>query len=182
MSAANFLPDVDFGIHQPMVSAVGETAAVRYHLHTGKSGRRWLVGDQANAADQVWVDGGIGSQGCGGAKVKFRLVDGSEVEFIGPWKTGAAPLFEDAGIDISSRSKVQGVIALDRESRPYPQPYKFSRVLHFDAAPVIRDSRWLEDRAKEHAEALGVRVFYSQVSQGGGIASSVEPKTKLVKS
>lgn len=175
MNASEFLPDVEFGISQPMVSAMAETEAVRYHLHVGKSRRRWLVGDQPNAADQVWVDGGRGSQGCGGATLKFHLVDGSEVEFIGPWKTGAGALFEDTGVDVRSKCLVRAVIALDREITPYPKPYRFSRVLHFDTQPVVRDYWWTGNEAKRLADVHQSRVWFSQVTPGGGVHSYADP-------
>ena len=80
---------VRFNIYQSMISGQGDAQSHVYRLLHGKSGRRWLVAVQPNEADNIYVEGRAGSDGFGGATLKFELENGETVALTGPWKTGA---------------------------------------------------------------------------------------------
>ena len=58
--------EVRFNIHQGMTCGSEEAEKRCYKLLRGTSGRRWLVALQPNEADNVYVEGEVGSDGFGG--------------------------------------------------------------------------------------------------------------------
>lgn len=182
MRASATLPGpILFGVHQGIISAQGDAAERKYRLLTGKSGKRWVVAEQDNAADNVYVDGGIGSKGFGGATLHFELVDGSIVSFIGPWKTTSDNLFSDTGHDVRATCRVQGIISLEMEYGKWPGPNEYREVLHFDETPQLREYGWLGQLAQSLADEIGRVVFYAQRSHGGGISGSCKPSVTTAK-
>ena len=166
---------IEFSVYGPMISAQGDAEGRKYRLLTGKGGRRWVVADQEAAAENIYADGGKGSQGMGGRTMTFPLVEGGEVEFIGPWKASASGLFEETGFDVRDTYFCRGVIALEREAGKWPGPDAYRDILHFDEAPVLRAFGWLEGRAKEIANELGRPVYVGEITKGGGHAGQVTP-------
>ena len=170
-----------FSIHGPMFSASSDaTERDRvYKLLTGKSGKRWVVAVQPNAEENIYVDGGPGSRGMAGRTLSFKLEDGSTVDFIGPWKTEGASLFEDTGFDVRGQTYVRGIVALKRKNaEKYYQPDEYSEILHYDAEPVLRDPADYRKLAQEHADRLGVNVFFAEVTKGCGCAGCQQPKER----
>jgi hypothetical protein len=167
---------IEFGIHQPMTSASGEAAKHKYHLVIGKTGRRWLYADIPNAADHVYVDGGKGSQGMAGRTLRFDLVDGCTVDFIGPWKTGPDGLYKETGVDIRDKHLTRGIVALERECQSWPKPYIFRRIAHYDEVPVLGEFDRIDKIAQAVAERTGQKAWFCMVSGGGGVGSWADPK------
>ena len=168
---------VKFSIYGPMVSASGEAAKNKYHLHLGKSGKRWVVADLKEAAEHIYVDGEKGSQGMAGRTLTFELVDGSKVDFIGPWKTTADNLFSDTGIDFRGNYLTKGIVALKRERcKNMYEGDLYSEILHLDVEPVMGVFDRVEKIAQGFADDLKCKVFVGVISAGGGFGGTKEPR------
>lgn len=174
LNARALLP-VEFSIHQPMISGVGDLEGRKYHLFIGKNGRRWVVADQEAAAENIYADGGPGSRGMAGRTVAFDLVDGRTVEFTGPWKAGAEGLFKETGHDVRDRYFTQGVVAYGRVNGKWPGPDTYTEVLHYDQQAVLGTYDRVRDIAKLAANESGRPVFYAMISKGGGGAAREMP-------
>lgn len=165
-----------FTIHGPMISASDDAAARKYRLHVGSTGRRWLVADQEAAAENIYADGGRGSQGMGGRTLTFDLVDGGSVDFIGPWKSNPDDLFKETGVDVRNTHFTMGVCAFDIEhGKPWPAPDTYIDVQHFDEKPVLGAYSRVQRIAQDIADRTGRIVHYAFVSKGGGSAFRATP-------
>jgi len=166
-----------FTIHQPMYSGQADAQNHRYHLHIGKSGRRWLVADQDNAGDNVYVEGAKGSDGFGGATLGFPLVDGSTLKLTGPWKCNSQDLFVDTGVDVRDRHYTRGIIARHRiNGLSWYAPDFYVSVLHLDETPVVGRFDRIPEACQSLANEIGGRLFYGVISKGGASAGSRDPK------
>jgi len=58
-----------------VVSASAEAESKRYKMLRDTQGRIWLVAEQGNPADNIYVSGGENSQGFGGRLITFQLND-----------------------------------------------------------------------------------------------------------
>ena len=146
----------------------------KYRMFVGKSGRRWMVGAQPAEADNIYVEGGRGSKGFGGATLKFELEDGEIIALTGPWKTGADGLLKDTGYDATDKYTSRGIIALEREY-DWKQGDLYKGVLYVDERPVIGTFDRVKELAQKFANDLGKNVYYAVVTYGGGSSSRVEP-------
>ena len=165
---------VEFSINGPMVSASGDAEDRKYRLLFETGGRRWLVADQPEAADNIYADGGPGSQGMAGRTLRFALIDGTTVDFTGPWKTGADALFKATGFDVRNRYLTRGIIALNRQTQGWNKADIFTNVLHYDDAPALGSFDRIKEMAKDFAAKLKCKVWYSVTSKAGGCASWVD--------
>ncbi len=174
------VPDdgIAFSIYQPMICASGDAEGRVYKLLQGKSGKRWVVAVQENAADNVYQDGGPGSDGMAGRTLTFQLEDGSSVDFIGPWKTTAGALFADTGHDVRGTTLVQGILAFSMErAKKWEAPDIYRDVIHYDETAVVVAYGSHKDIAQAKANETGREVFFAYVSKGGGAAGAAKPKT-----
>lgn len=151
----------------PMVSGQGEAQSRKYFKHIGKDGRIWLVADQENAAANVYVEGGPGSDGFGGATLTFPLVDGTEIKLKGPWHVNSNGLFDATGVDVRDKHYTFVVVSRRRESGERYETI-MADVLYKDTEPTLGTF----DRGKEIARgllsslSLNSVVLYS-ASEGG---------------
>ncbi len=106
---------------RPQICASAVAESVKYFVHKGKDGKRWLVGDVPNAAEYVYQEGGPNSQGFGGREIVFPLVEGGELRLKGPWSLGANELFEATGVDVRGTTPAWYAICMDRTYRPNPK-------------------------------------------------------------
>lgn len=167
-----------FNIGGPMKSGVHEASIRKYKLFMGKSGKRWVVADQPNAADNIYVDGGVGSQGFAGRTMSFTLVDNTVVDFIGPWKTMAEGLYEDTGYDVRNTYTIQGIISLDRKIGSFGNE-EYSNILHYDESPQLGSFERIGLLAQKLANEHGKNVWYAYRSEGGGMSSWCKPEVKI---
>jgi hypothetical protein len=181
---------IGFRINGPMISAQGdavEDASGKerlYCVHMGtepktKRKRRWLVADQPNAADNVYVEGGHGSQGFGGATLTFKLMDGTYLSLKGPWKGNAEQMYLETGVDVRNTYTTFGIIALRRETGKGFDDDSFYDILHLDAVPKLGIYDRIEDLATTMCMDLKTKVWYSMRSLGGGHASWKDPEGVL---
>lgn len=167
-----------FTIHGPMISSSSDATEEgrRYKLMTGQKGQRWVVALQDCAAENIYADGGPGSQGMAGRTLTFDLEDGTTVDFIGPWKASAANLFADTGYDVRGQLYSQGIVALKRENaKKYYAPDKYFDVIHYDPEPVLKNPVDHRKMAQEYANTHGVNVFFAYKTKGGGSAGCQTP-------
>jgi hypothetical protein len=165
-----------------MFSASGEASRRIYKLLRGKSGKRWVVSTSPEAAEDVWVDGGKGSQGSAGRTLTFRLDNGETVDFVGPWKTGAGSLFEDTGYDVRGQEYSRSIVALSRENaKTFYGPSIYRDVLHYDLELILGNPVDPKALAQQYADEHGVMVYYAQTTKGGSIASRAEPNKQAAR-
>lgn len=173
-------PSMDI-LPQPMISASDEAGRVKYHMYKGKSGKRWLVGDVPDAENYVFMEGGPGSRGFGGRTLTFELVDGSTVEWTGPWKESARVLREDTGVDVRGTAPEYFVIALHRQYGRGSQVTRMIGVLYVDVVPMSLVDRvnsglpYPPQLAEEFADKLGHSVLLHCDFKGGGYTKPVNP-------
>lgn len=159
---------------QPMTCGSAEAESRHYHLHVGKSGKRWLVADQEDAAANVYVEGGPNSDGFGGRTLTFPLVDGSEVKLKGPWHTNSEALYADTGIDVRNQHYTFVVVSRDRK---YGRNFETIcvDVLYCDEAPLLGSFHRGDLLAREWARQLGQPVYIYSQSAGGSHSGQVKP-------
>lgn len=158
---------------QPMISGQGEAQSRQYHMHVGKSGRRWLVAVQEAAAENIYVEGGPNSDGFGGATLTFPIEEGEPVVLKGPWHANADSLFQDTGIDVRDRHRTFVVVAKDRH-------YENGRtiltgILHKDPEPQLGSFHRGDLIAREIARKLDCPVILYSQSSGGSSCGPVKP-------
>ena len=170
------MDSIEFSIHGPMTCVQSEATKRKYHMFVGKSGRRWLVADQDNAADDIYVEGGKNSQGFGGAVLTFTLVDGSCLRLKGPWKTGAGGLFTDTGHDVRTKYLTQGIVAFEKVYGKIYGPDTYSSIVHFDESPVLGEFGRTDKLAQQTATLTGRKVWFAMRSKGGGCAHFKRPE------
>lgn len=164
-----------FSIHQPMVSGRGDAEAKTYKLLHGKSGLRWLIAVLSNEGDYIYVEGGPGSDGFGGATLHFQLENGECISLKGPWKTGPAGLYEDTGYDCRDKCLSFGIVALEKQYGHWLKGDLYTQVLFKDVEWTIGNSKRIERIADEFTKQLGRKVFYAFVSPGGGCSGVTDP-------
>lgn len=170
-----------FSIYGPMISASCDAAARKYRLHVGSTGRRWVVADQEAAAENIYADGGPGSQGMAGRTLTFDLIDGGSVDFIGPWKSNPDDLFKETGVDVRNTHFTKGVCAFDiKLGRPWPSPDIYIDVQHFDDVPILGAYNRVEKIAQEIADRTRRVVHYAFISKGGGSSFRAKPQERAL--
>lgn len=144
-----------------------------YTMYQETSGKRWLVANQENAADNIYVEGGRNSEGFGGRLIKFTLTDLTEVELQGPWHTCAEALFAATGVYVNHLHKTYGAIALERGGG-WPDTI-LNKVLFMDSQPVIGHFNRIERIAQEFANKYKKTVYYFSESASGSCCGPVDP-------
>lgn len=160
-----------------MICGSAEAESKRYNLYKGRSGRRWLVADQLNAADNIYVEGGPGSEGFGGRELSFLLVNGSTLRLRGPWHTNDDALYRDTGVDVRNRHLTIGAIGLRRvgsKELKFWDPISVADVIYQDEDWTLGEFDRIKKYAKEISKNSLKELFYAVVSQGGGSAGPVK--------
>jgi hypothetical protein len=162
---------------QPTISGQGEAQSRKYHLHEGKSGRRWLVADQEAAAENVYVEGGPNSDGFAGATLTFPLANGGELRLKGPWHGNAQALYEDTGVDVRNTHRTFVVISRDLEHQG--NKTVMVDVLYQDEVPTLGSFHRGDTIARDMARKLGESVVRFSQSSGGSCTGLVRPDDKF---
>lgn len=157
-----------------MISASGDAAQYTYKLLYGASGKRWVVATHGAAAENIYKEGGRGSQGMAGRTLRFNLEDGTTVDFTGPWKTGAGGLHADTGYDVRGMLRCRGIVALSAKRRVQLQSTYWD-ILYYDEEPVLSDPDYIKEIAQAYADTLGVPVWRAYMTQAGGMSGQVKP-------
>ena len=157
-----------------MICASQEAETRRYNKYIGKSGRIWLVADQKNKADNVYVEGGKNSEGFAGRTINFKLVDGGEISLKGPWHSNTGSLYSDTGVDLRNEFLTYVVVALRHK---YEGWYKVIMidVLYKDESPQIGCYDRGRKIAKKIANELKMTVCCHIKTKGGSSTGPVEP-------
>lgn len=144
-----------------MICGSSEAQERRYKLYVGQ-GLRWLVADQENAADNIYVEGGPGSQGFAGRELTFKLVDGGEIRLKGRWHTNSHSLFQATGIDVRDKYFTFGAIGRDAKGS-----MGVSDVLYMDEDWTLGEYDRIEKKANLMAVEYGKLCFSYQSNIGG---------------
>lgn len=169
-----------FNSNQRMICGQSNAMSRKYHLYKGKSGNRWLVADQPNAGDNVYVEGSPNSDGFGGAILTFDLVLGGKLELKGPWHSNSDALFADTGIDVRNKFLTFGIVAQKRENGPKGMLFNwyYDDIIHRDEEPTIGHYDRIERIANAWTKEHGKTCFYQFLTQGGGSAGSTRLEKK----
>ena len=154
-----------------MFSGIAEAASHKYYMYRDKSNRIWLVGDEPNAAEHIYVDGGKGSNGFGGRTMTFELVDGSTVDLIGPWHTNSGALLQAVGIDLRDKYFTWGCIGTDRHFSNGNSG--ISNLIYIDKEPVLGLYDRIDTLAKQLSEERQECLFYYRQTLGGSTLGPV---------
>jgi hypothetical protein len=157
-----------------MKSAFAEAAKNTYHMVKGKHGQRWLYSSAENSADNIYVEGGEGSQGFGGSTLEFKLVSGEIVSLKGPWHSNPESLFCETGLDLRDKHATFGVIGQGRNYEYGLHSPIITGVLYKDQDWIIGSFKRVEYLAKEIAKELEMDVMYYSQSMGGSSCSLVK--------
>jgi hypothetical protein len=197
-----YIPGPDDYIVGRMPTLCGQSEAQdrKYFKHIGKSGKIWLVADQPNSADSIYVEGGPNSKGFGGSTLEFQLVSSESIKCAtpsdihrakngfhsdtfkyaetiklkGPWHSNDSALFADTGIDI--RDKHYTLVVIGEEVK-YGKHYEtiVHKVLYKEEEPVLGFFHRGDILGREWAQKFGQRVFTYRQSRGGSTLGFVEP-------
>jgi len=144
-----------------MLCGSAEAESRRYHLYNGV----WLVADQENAADNIYLAGN--GRGFGGRKITFTLVSGDKITFQGPWLSNANHLFLETGIDVRDKYKTLGAIAKDLDGDALED------IVYQDKQPMIGSFNRIPDAAQLLANQLKIKLYYHVESSIGSRTSWV---------
>jgi hypothetical protein len=164
---------------RPMTCGSAEAESRKYHKHVGKSGKIWLIADQPNSADHIYVEGGPNSDGFGGRELTFPLVDGTEIKLRGPWHSNGQAFVDDTGLS-EILDKYYTIVIIGKEVK-YGKHYEtiVKDVLYKNTNWVLGPFHRGDILGREYAQMLGHKVFVVDITQGGGSHRYVEPDTKF---
>ena len=162
-----------------MICSSAEAESRKYFLYKSKKGRKWLVADQPNAGDNVYVEGGPNSEGFAGRTLTFPLVNGEEVSLQGPWHTTSNGLFAATGVDVRDKCLTFGVISHERKCNSAYETEMID-VIYQDEKPIIGTFDRVREIAQKIANKLGKAVFCYSESKGGSSCGQVKPEGKNV--
>lgn len=150
-----------------MICASSEAESKRLVLVRGKSGRCWLY--DPDGAD-CYVEGGPDSGGFGGRVITFTLLDGTQVQWKGPWHSNTNALFLDTGVDLRNKHLTWGCVGLGRKGNT------ITDVIWFDDRPTMGAFDRVESKARELAAERNCPVFVYMQSQGGSLTAMIGAK------
>ena len=150
-----------------MFSGQAEAVARLYNKYVGKSGNTWLVAQQEQAAEEVYVTNNpanSGGEGFGGATLSMPLVEGGVFLLRGGWHTNADSLFKDTGVDVRNTHRTFVVLSKERDSTNDGSWRTVMRgIVYKDSEPVLGSFDRYKELIKQHPEAK----FYYSKSKGG---------------
>lgn len=158
-----------------MVCGRSEAEQRKYNLRIGKSGKRWLIADQINEADNIYVEGNKNSDGFGGRTLDFTLVSGEIISLKGPWHSNSDSLYLDTEYDCRDKHYTCGVVALNRES-DWRKGDKYIDILYKDEGYTLGEFNRIKKIAQKIANKINKGVYYYSQSMGGSISSFIEPE------
>ena len=154
-----------------MHSGQDEAMSRRYYKYTGKSGRIWLVANQLNAADNIYVSGNANSDGFGGATLNFSIVDDTILSLRGPWHSNSSAFLNDVGIDITDKHLTWGCIGTGRkykDNRPI-----ITNLIWFDELPIVGKFDRVTNLAQILSDEYKQTLYYFVKSTGGSSCGPV---------
>ena len=152
--------------YQPMICA--SVSGKKFVRHQGTKWL-WLVADQPNSGDDIYVWDNLNTSGFGGRHIDFTLTNDTVITLKGPWHSNSISFFDDTGIDIRDKHLTFGVI-----SRKFANDEMID-VLHQDEDWTIGPFNRIPTLAKEMANNLREKLYYFKLSQSGSSRGPVEP-------
>lgn len=178
-----------------MKCAQSEAEQKKYRQYKGKSGNTWLVAEQPNSADDIYVTNdhkNSGGEGFGGSTLSMPLINGksktSHFMLHGGWKSNSDSFFEDTGIDIRGKHRTFGAVGTGLEWKncncvvnPIFQHEFITGIKHIDMKAKIGKFNRIELIAQNFANRLKKPVVYYSQSEGGSVRGWANPKTRSNK-
>lgn len=156
-----------------MFSGQADASARSYHLVRGKSGKIWLYAEQEDAASNIYIEGGPGSNGFGGSTLTFRLVEGGEIQLKGPWHSNSDALYRDTKVDLRHRHYTFGVVSLER-LESWPKTI-LRGILYKDESLVLGTFDRMEQVGQGIADSRNETVYVYRESKGGSSCGPRKP-------
>lgn len=161
----------------PMKCGSYEAEKRTYKLILDKNNRKWLVANEENEADNIYVEGGKNSDGFAGRTLTFSLITGEKIKLQGPWHTNSNSLYEHTGYDCRNKSFTFGLVAKKREmTEDYKN--KFIDIFYIDNDWTLGLYDRIEIIAQQIANELNDTVYYYRESQGGSSSGPINPNTE----
>lgn len=141
-----------------------------YKKYEGKQGNIWLVANQEEAADNIYVHKpkDTKSQGFAGRTLEFKLEDGTIYKAQGPWHSNADSLYEDTGVDVRDTHSTFVVLGMERTFVDWQSGIK--DIVYQDEKPTL--GRY--DRYKEIMKKYPEAKYYFMKSRGGASCGPTE--------
>jgi len=167
-----------------MFSGQGEAVERKYRKYIGKSGNTWLVADQENAAENVYVtnnpqnttSSSQGFEGFGVATLSMPLVDGTTFLLHGGWHSNADALFADTGVDVRNQTYTFVVLSKERVTMDDGSYRTIMRdVVYKDEKPTLGSYYRYREIVKRYPEA---NYVYSS-SRGGSSCGLISKEDRL---
>lgn len=170
-----------------MISGQGEAVTRKYHLHIGKSGHTWLVADQDNAGDNIYVtahkDPNKRGEGFGGSTLELELVDGGTFKLHGGWHSNPHSLLDDTGIDHTQHYRTFVVLANEKDvydpsgKGRYSGQYRYTQIVYIDPEGGMIGAH---DRYKELEKQFPEAKFFYMESTGGSASGPTASYRKVI--
>lgn len=175
-----------------VVSAHGEAQKRKYHPYVDDGGKLWLVADQPNMADNIYVEGEPGrpsDMGFGGSMLTFPLVTyptdmlssdarigpALEVKLKGPWHTNSESFFGATGVDIRDTCWTRVVVSKGKLYDFKEHKTNYLDVQHYEEVMVLGTFKRGDRIAQKIAEGTGKGVFLYIESSGGSSSKPISP-------
>lgn len=169
------LDEYELQENHAMICGSAEAESRKYMKYRSKSnGRIYLVADQPNAGDNIYVEGEKGSDGFAGRELTFTLVDGSTIKLKGPWHTNSNDLLKATGIDCTWKHLTWGLVAHSCTGG-CNKPLVFKDVFHLDDEPMVGAFDRIQKIAQRIANELRITVQAYSKSTGGSFRGPVDP-------
>lgn len=158
----DYLPE-----RQQVKFAQDEISMRKFYKYEGTNGKTWLVADQANKADNIYVTNPHNrcGEGFGGAKMTFNLVNGETFTMNVGWQSDSQMFFEDTSIDIRNTYLTRVIIA---ETRKYQKGFYI---------PVLENVLYYEDEPM-----LGYYHRYKKIAEGLLLSNNIDSVVYCVES
>lgn len=158
-----------------MICASADAEERTYKKFIDKQSRIWLVANQVNEGDNIYVEGGSNSEGFGGRTLEFKTIEGEILHLKGPWATNSEDLLKSTGYDIRDKHFTFVVISEGRANEGYNTIMK--DVLYQDKDWTLGKFSRGDELAEKMAQERGKMVMLYSESRNGSANGPVYPMT-----
>ena len=157
--------------HEQMLCGSYEAEVRKYNKYIDTSGKIWLVADQPNKADNIYVQGGVNSDGFGGRELSFTLVDDTVIKLKGPWHTNSEALYSATGVDVRDTHLTFGCVSRARDYEG--NKTNMVDVIYIDEQPTLGLFQRIANIAKNLVNKHKCTLYTYTQSQSGSSCGPV---------
>lgn len=167
---------MDYDLNNSITPGIyGEKKTFKAYNDIKEPGRLWLIAEQDNAADNIFVGFPYDtkSQGFYGDWLTFEIDTGTKIRLQGPWHSNSKAMYENTGIDIRDKSKTFVVIG----NGYVPNNNGLIKdIIYKDDDFVIGRHERGDKLAQKYANELGHPVFRWVRGMGGSHSGWIYPE------